>query len=73
MPNMLALPLSVPPTEVASTWTRIKNFYFGGSNYININDDRSVQGLVDVSIPNVKNSYAEPAEFTYHNFENLIM
>lgn len=48
LPNMLGISLSVPEAAVAETWNKIKNFYVGDIEEININDPNSVQGLINV-------------------------
>lgn len=48
LPNMLGLSLSVPETAVADTWNKIKEFYIGGSEGIDVENSNNVQGMIDV-------------------------
>lgn len=48
LPNMLGLSLSVPEAAVADTWNKIKEFYIGGSEGIDVDNSNNVQGIIDV-------------------------
>lgn len=48
--NILGLSLSVPENAVATTWDKLKSFYMGGAEEIDINDPNSVQGIINVGL-----------------------
>lgn len=48
MTNILGISLSVPENNVATTWDKMKNFYVGGNEGINVDDPNSVQGFINV-------------------------
>lgn len=47
-PMIFGLSASVLPDKIEETWKKIVDFYLHGSN-IDVNDEESVQGFVDVS------------------------
>lgn len=49
MPQSLALQLSVDSSIASEAWTKMKEFYLRGSNFINVSDYNSIQGFIDVS------------------------
>lgn len=71
MPNLLALMLSLLPTDIIGTWEKIKDFYFGGANIINVNDPNSVQGLINVSVMLLWNTTSPQYSLWFANIQNI--
>ncbi|XP_018575849.1 venom carboxylesterase-6-like isoform X2 [Anoplophora glabripennis] len=48
MPELIALSMSTPSSNVSRIWTKIKEFYFRGTKEINITDPYNVKALIDL-------------------------
>lgn len=45
---MLGISLSVPESDVAETWKKLQDFYLGGAEGVDVNNPKSVQGIINV-------------------------
>lgn len=61
--QILALPLSVPTTEVTDIWNKINNFFIG-SDFINVTEPENVQGFI--------NLYGDRA-FIYGSYQSALL
>ncbi|RZC42269.1 COesterase and/or Abhydrolase 3 domain containing protein, partial [Asbolus verrucosus] len=64
MPNLTALFMSTPKEKIQIVWEKIKNYYFGGENSIDLNNNKTIQGLI--------NLYTDRA-FAYSLFQTALL
>lgn len=55
--NMLGISLSVPQADVEETWNKMRSFYIGDAEGINVDDPNNIQGLINVYLLSNRNKY----------------
>jgi hypothetical protein len=50
MPNLMALFMSTPKEKIQVVWKKIRDYYFEGQNSVDVNNSKSIQGLINVML-----------------------
>jgi carboxylesterase type B len=48
MPNLMALFMSTPKEKIQVVWKKIRDYYFEGQNSVDVNNSKSIQGLINL-------------------------